>query len=91
MPSMSSVLTITEEIKTLAQLERHLGIRLSDDADFFQEWSGELEPIAETSQARTNLYAVLQILKTLGRFPFREAFCFSRGFANANDLRRLPK
>jgi hypothetical protein len=49
---MSSVLTITEEIKTLAQLERHLGIRLSDDADFFQEWSGELEPIAETDRQR---------------------------------------
>ncbi len=37
---MSSVLTITEDIKTLAQLERHLGIRLSDEADFFQEWLG---------------------------------------------------
>jgi hypothetical protein len=49
---MSGVLTIPEEIKTLAQLERHLGIRLSDDADFFQEWSGELEPIAETDRQR---------------------------------------
>ncbi len=43
---------MTEEIKTLAQLERHLGIRLSDDADFFQEWLGELEPIDQTDRQR---------------------------------------
>lgn len=49
---MSSVLTITEEIKTLAQLENHLGIRLSDEADFFQEWLGALEPIDETDRQR---------------------------------------
>ncbi len=49
---MSSVLTITEEIKTLAHLERHLGIRLADDADFFQEWLGERETIEESDRQR---------------------------------------
>ncbi len=49
---MSSVLTITEEIKTLEHLERHLGIRLADDADFFQEWLGEREAIEESDRRR---------------------------------------
>ncbi len=49
---MSSALTLTEEIKTLAQLERHLGIRLSDDVDFFREWFGASEPIEESDRQR---------------------------------------
>lgn len=49
---MSSLLTITEEIKTLTQLEQHLGIRLSDEADFFQEWLGERSPLEESDRQR---------------------------------------
>jgi hypothetical protein len=35
---MAAVLTITEAIKTLGQIEEKLGIRLSDDRTFFLEW-----------------------------------------------------
>jgi Type I restriction enzyme R protein N terminus (HSDR_N) len=35
---VATVLTITETIKTLGQIEEKLGIRLSDDRTFFLEW-----------------------------------------------------
>jgi Type I restriction enzyme R protein N terminus (HSDR_N) len=35
---MATVLTITETIKTLGQIEEKLGIHLSDDPTFFREW-----------------------------------------------------
>ena len=35
---MTTVLTITESIKTLGQIEERLGIHLSDDRTFFTEW-----------------------------------------------------
>jgi hypothetical protein len=35
---MTTVLTITETIKTLGQIEEKLGIHLSDDRTFFTEW-----------------------------------------------------
>jgi hypothetical protein len=35
---MATVLTITETIKTLGQIEEKLGIHLSDDPTFFTEW-----------------------------------------------------
>lgn len=35
---MATVLTITETIKTLGQIEEKLGIHLSDDRTFFTEW-----------------------------------------------------
>jgi hypothetical protein len=35
---MATVLTVTESIKTLGQIEEKLGIRLSDDQTFFTEW-----------------------------------------------------
>ncbi len=35
---MATVLTITESIKTLGQIEEKLGILLSDDPGFFSEW-----------------------------------------------------
>jgi hypothetical protein len=35
---MTTVLTVTEAIKTLGQIEEKLGIRLSDERNFFPEW-----------------------------------------------------
>ena len=35
---MATVLTITESVKTLGQIEEKLGIFLSDDPGFFSEW-----------------------------------------------------
>jgi hypothetical protein len=35
---MATVLTVTESIKTLGQIEEKLGIRLTDDRTFFTEW-----------------------------------------------------
>jgi hypothetical protein len=35
---MATVLTITEAVKTLGQIEEKLGIMLSDDPSFFAEW-----------------------------------------------------
>jgi hypothetical protein len=35
---VATILTITESIKTLGQIEEKLGIRLSDDPNFFLEW-----------------------------------------------------
>ncbi|MGB8701175.1 MAG: type I restriction endonuclease [Thermosynechococcaceae cyanobacterium] len=35
---MSTVLTVTESIKTLGQIEDKLGVHLSDDPAFFTEW-----------------------------------------------------
>jgi hypothetical protein len=35
---VATILTITETIKTLGQIEEKLGIRLSDDRTFFLEW-----------------------------------------------------
>jgi hypothetical protein len=65
---MSSVLTITEEIKTLAQLERHLGIRLADDADFFQEWLGAREAIYFTIPHFCNYCCQLMLECGIGEF-----------------------
>jgi hypothetical protein len=35
---MPSIITVSESIKTLGQIEEKLGIFLSDDRDFFSEW-----------------------------------------------------
>jgi Type I restriction enzyme R protein N terminus (HSDR_N) len=35
---MTTVITVSENIKTLGQIEEKLGIFLSDDRDFFSEW-----------------------------------------------------
>ena len=53
---MSAVLAIAEELKTLAQVQQKLGIRLSEDAKFFTEWLEESEsvdgPIEENDRLR---------------------------------------
>ncbi|MCP2730380.1 type I restriction endonuclease [Limnofasciculus baicalensis] len=43
---MARVLTITEAIKTLGQIEAKLGIRLSEDSSFFTEWLGTLPELS---------------------------------------------
>lgn len=44
---MTSVLTITDRIKTLGQVEDRLGIRLSEDQSFFPEWLGKLPELSK--------------------------------------------
>ena len=53
---MSAVLAIAEDLKTLSQIQQKLGIRLSEDADFFTEWLEESDsiddPIEENDRLR---------------------------------------
>ena len=53
---MSVVLAIAEDVKTLAQVQQKLGIRLSEDSKFFTEWLEESEsmddPIEENDRLR---------------------------------------
>lgn len=49
---MSSVLTISKDITTLAQVQQKLGLVLSKDLHFFDEWLGELPDLSEAEQVR---------------------------------------
>ena len=49
---MSAVLAISEDLKTLAQVQQKLGIRLSEDSNFFTEWLEESDPIEEGDRRR---------------------------------------
>ena len=49
---MTTVLTITETLKTLGQIEDKLGIGLSDDRSFFSEWLGMLPELSEIDRDR---------------------------------------
>ena len=53
---MSAVLAIAEDLKTLSQIQQKLGIRLSEDANFFTEWLEESDsiddPIEENDRLR---------------------------------------
>lgn len=51
---MVRVLTITEAIKTLGQIEAKLGIRLSEDSSFFTEWLGVLPELSDSDIERLN-------------------------------------
>jgi hypothetical protein len=49
---MTTLLAITDDIKTLGQVETKLGITLSEDADFFTEWLAAKGELAETDRHR---------------------------------------
>jgi hypothetical protein len=53
---MSTVLAISDDIKTLAQVQQSLGVQLSEDPQFFVEWlidSGTgIAPLSEESRLR---------------------------------------
>lgn len=49
---MTKFLAISEEIKTLRQVEKKLGLTLTEDTEFFTEWMDELPPLSELEQAR---------------------------------------
>ncbi len=49
---MTTLLAITDEIKTLGQVETKLGITLADDAGFFTEWLAATAELAETDRLR---------------------------------------
>ncbi len=51
---MATVLTITESIKTLGQIEKKLGIILSDDHSFFSEWLNLPATLSKEDQSRLN-------------------------------------
>lgn len=49
---MSNLVSITEELKTLAPVQHSLGIRLSNDSNFFREWMEVGEEINEDDRRR---------------------------------------
>jgi hypothetical protein len=49
---VATILTITETIKTLGQIEEKLGIRLSDDRTFFLEWLNLPATLSNSDQDR---------------------------------------
>jgi hypothetical protein len=49
---MTTLLAITDEIKTLGQVETKLGITLTDDPGFFTEWLAATAELAETDRLR---------------------------------------
>jgi hypothetical protein len=49
---MITLLAITDDIKTLGQVETKLGITLSEDANFFTEWQAAKGELAETDRHR---------------------------------------
>jgi hypothetical protein len=51
---MTTLLAITDEIKTLGQVETKLGITLADDAGFFTEWLAATAELAETDRSTLN-------------------------------------
>ena len=46
---MSSILTISKDIATLDQVQEKLGLTLSEDRHFFDEWLVELSNLTESS------------------------------------------
>jgi hypothetical protein len=49
---MTTLLAITDEIKTLGQVETKLGITLTEDPGFFTEWLAATAELAETDRLR---------------------------------------
>jgi hypothetical protein len=49
---MTTLLAITDEIKTLGQVETKLGITLAEDTGFFAEWLAATAELAETDRLR---------------------------------------
>jgi hypothetical protein len=49
---MATVISISEELKTLGQVEELLGITLSDDRNFFTEWLNDLDDLREVDRLR---------------------------------------
>lgn len=49
---MTTFLAITDEIKTLGQVETKLSITLAEDPDFFTEWLAATGELAETDRLR---------------------------------------
>jgi hypothetical protein len=45
---MTTLLAITDEIKTLGQVETKLGITLTEDPGFFTKWLAATAKLAET-------------------------------------------
>jgi hypothetical protein len=52
MDSMATVITISEDLRTLGQVEELLGITLADDRDFFIEWLNGLDDLVEADRLR---------------------------------------
>lgn len=51
---MTNTLAISEDITTLRQVEEKLGLRLSDDRQFFTEWLAEFPALMEAEIGRLN-------------------------------------
>lgn len=49
---MAKVLAIAEAITTFRQVEEKLGLTLSDDPNFFQEWNEDLPDLSESGQLK---------------------------------------
>ena len=49
---MVKALAIAEAVTTFRQVEEKLGLMLSDDPNFFQEWNEDLPDLSETEQLR---------------------------------------
>jgi hypothetical protein len=49
---MATVVAISEEIKTLGQVQDKLGISLTEDSRFFEEWMGVGESVSEEDRSR---------------------------------------
>ena len=49
---MAQVLAISEAITTFRQVEEKLGLSLSDDPNFFQEWGDGLPELTRESKSR---------------------------------------
>jgi hypothetical protein len=49
---MAQILAISESITTFRQVEQKLGLSLSDDPDFFLEWSRDLPRLTAVERSR---------------------------------------
>ncbi len=49
---MATILTITEAIKTLGQIQEKLGIQLADEPTFFNEWLGSPNILSDSDRQR---------------------------------------
>ena len=49
---MAQILAVSESITTFRQVKQKLGLSLSDDPDFFLEWSGDLPSLTAVERSR---------------------------------------
>ncbi|EDX86411.1 hypothetical protein S7335_4115 [Synechococcus sp. PCC 7335] len=48
----AQILAVSESITTFRQVEQKLGLSLSDEPDFFLEWSGDLPSLTTAERSR---------------------------------------